>query len=78
MPIDERGYLRCEACAKPVAQVVDGTLRILARHHSKWHLTVFTLAQLEAIVAQMREATGRVRPGCCGCTAIREERQDEN
>lgn len=74
MPADERGYLRCEACAKPVAQVVDGTLRILARHHSKWHLTVFTLAELEAIVWQMRAATDSPASCSCGHTMIREER----
>lgn len=65
MPADEQGYLRCEACAKPVAQVVDGTLRILARHHSKWHLTVFTLAQLEAIVAGMQTAKSNEASSPC-------------
>lgn len=54
----ERHFIRCDdpLCEKPIAEIREGTLRILARHHGKWHLTAFTIRQVERLLDQMRES----------------------
>ncbi|HCG29338.1 MAG TPA: hypothetical protein DEU95_06255 [Chloroflexi bacterium] len=58
--MNDPDYLRCDACQKPVAEVRGTTFRILARHNSRWHLTVMTLVEMEAIVERMRRGASHV------------------
>ncbi len=56
--MSNRHFLYCDddSCQKPVAEIREGTLRILARHHGDWHLSTFTIRQIERIIEQMRES----------------------
>ena len=54
-----RQVLQCDACDKTIAEIRDGTLRILERHHGNWHMTTWTIAQMERILERMRESERR-------------------
>lgn len=53
-----RNWLRCDdpACSKPIAEIRDGKLLILQRHDRSWHMTAFTIRQVEQILERMRQS----------------------
>lgn len=60
--MSDREYLRCDnpSCRKPVAGIQDGKLMILQRHGREWHMTTFTIRQVELLLEKMRASERRV------------------
>jgi hypothetical protein len=42
----DTGYVRCQECGKPIAEVRDGMLVIKVKHHGDWHVSVIPLSSL--------------------------------
>lgn len=51
--------LRCSCCSVPWAEIKNGTLVVLARHHGERHVNVLTLEYIEQL---LREARGDRMP----------------